>query len=88
MRGYFIESLSEYTVISSWTMATSHDEKVFQHPYLIKVATKSAQLTLELLASKDLDVVAVILELDGVSRRLDLTWKTCGYRTTFESTGD
>ena len=44
---------------------------------LVEISAEAAKLVLEILAAQDLDVVAVVEELDGVGRGLDLNiaWK-------------
>ena len=39
---------------------------------LVEISAEAAKLVLEILAAQDLDVVAVVEELDGVGRGLDL----------------
>ena len=39
---------------------------------LVEISAEAAKLVLEILAAQDLDVVAVVEELDGVGRSLDL----------------
>ena len=70
--------------VSNWAKKTNKNVKKKLMSNLIEASAKTAEFTLERLAAEDLDVDAIVLQVDGEGGSLKLETKTdCKVQTTY-----